>query len=82
MDENLLAAARRFPGRQAAIEALAATDEEFRSLCADLADAEAARCRWEMSLSPDREPRCAEYRALVDDLAKEIERALRLGGNG
>ena len=42
MDEGVRAAVRRFPADQRAIEALAARDEEFRSLCADLTDAENA----------------------------------------
>src|SRR4051794_25353425 len=47
MDEEVRAAVRRFPARQAAIEALAARDEGFRSLCADFAEAEATLRHWE-----------------------------------
>jgi hypothetical protein len=42
MSEGSLAAARRFPGRQAEIEERAARNEEFRMLCTDFADAETA----------------------------------------
>jgi crotonobetainyl-CoA:carnitine CoA-transferase CaiB-like acyl-CoA transferase len=76
MEDGLLAAARRFPARRGAIEALADRDEEFRALCADLAEAEAALHRWAAAPSPAREQRCAEYRDLVDSLADEIEAAL------
>ena len=76
MDEGVLAAVRRFPERQRAIEALAARDEDFRSLCADLADAKTALGRWEVSPDAVRDERCSEYRAIVDDLGKEIEAVL------
>ena len=77
MSEGILAAARRFPGRQSDVEELAARDEEFRLLCIDFADAEAALRHWEASSSPTRQQRCAEYRMLIEDLAGEIETALR-----
>ena len=76
MDEGVDAAVRRFPARQAAIEALAARDEEFRSLCADFAEAEVSLRRWEKAPSPVQEKLCSEYRQLVQDLADEIEVAL------
>jgi hypothetical protein len=76
MEDELFAAARRFPARRGAIEALADRDEEFRALCADFAEAEAALHRWAAASSPARGQRCAEYRDLVDSLAEEIEAAL------
>jgi hypothetical protein len=72
MDEDLVAAARWFPGRLHALEALAAADESFRSLCADFAEAEAALQRWRASASAVREQRCAEYEELVESLAGEV----------
>jgi hypothetical protein len=77
MSERVLAAARRFPGRQSDVEELAARDEEFRLLCIDFADAETALRHWEASPSQVRQQRCAEYRMLIEDLAGEIETALR-----
>jgi hypothetical protein len=77
MDEGVRAARRRFPARQDSIEALAAGDEGFRSLCADFAEAEGALRHWEGSASPARERLCPEYRTLVEDLAGEIEAALK-----
>jgi hypothetical protein len=76
MDEEVHAAVRRFPTRQTAIEALAARDEEFRSLCADFADAEAALRRWQVAESPMRERLSSEYRQLVEELADEVEMVL------
>ena len=76
MDEGVLAAVRRFPGRRRAIETLAASDESFQSLCVDLADAETALAGWQVSTAAVREVRCAEYRSLVEDLAREVEAAL------
>jgi hypothetical protein len=72
MDQSLLAAIARFPDRGRAIEELAAADEDFRALCADLGDAEAALNGWERSSSAAREERCGEYRELVMGLADEI----------
>jgi hypothetical protein len=77
MNEGVLAAVRHFPERQRAIETLAASDESFESLCADLADAEAALAGWQASTAAVREARCAEYRDLVEDLAREVEMALK-----
>lgn len=76
MEDGWLAAVRRFPARQSVIKALADKDEEFRLLCDDLAEAEAALHRWASAPSPTREQRCAEYQDLVDSLAKEIAAAL------
>ena len=72
MDEDLAAAARRFPDRLPALEMLAAADEAFRLLCADLAEAEAALQRWRASASAARDRRCSEYEDLVESLAGEI----------
>ena len=55
---------------------LAAGDEGFRSLCADLEEAEAALAGWRASTAVVRDARCAEYEGIVEDLAREIEAAL------
>ena len=81
MDEGLAAAARRFPDRRSAVEALAA-DESFRELCADFAEAQAALRRWRASASAARERRCAEYEELIDSLADEIATYLDAAGAG
>ncbi|MEE1658272.1 hypothetical protein VB618_18900 [Microvirga sp. CF3062] len=76
MDQSILVAIARFPDRGHAIEELARTDEDFRLLCADLADAEAAAIRWERSSLPVSAARSAEYRELARDLAAELEATL------
>ncbi|RDJ27865.1 hypothetical protein DWF00_09740 [Bosea caraganae] len=76
MDQSLLAVIARFPDRGRAVKELAATDEGFRALCADLRDAETALVGWEHSSLPVRDERCIEYRELVDGLADEIRAAL------
>jgi hypothetical protein len=76
MEHGVLAAIARFPDRGHAIEELARTNDGFRSLCADLADAEAAASRWERSSSPLSGARSAEYRDLARDLAAELEATL------
>ena len=72
MSEGVLAAIRRFPARRQAIEALAARDEDFQSLCEDLAVAIDAHEHWRRSTDPGRDFRADEYRRLSDDLATEI----------
>jgi hypothetical protein len=76
MDHGVLIAIQRFPARQQAIEALAARDEDFRSLCADFAEAQAALCRWGEPSSAVRENLRSEYQTLVEELAGEIAGAL------
>jgi hypothetical protein len=76
MDQCVLVAIARFPDRGHAIEALARRNEDFRTLCTDLADAEAAAVRWERSSSPVSGARSAEYRDLARDLAAELEAML------
>ncbi|OOO15814.1 hypothetical protein BTE56_23045 [Agrobacterium pusense] len=73
---GLSAALDRFPTLPRHIENLFAIDEDFRGLCEDLADAEAAldRCK---TLSADiRDARKLEYEEIVDSLSREIEQAL------
>src|SRR5918998_646082 len=76
MDRSVLVAIARFPDRGHAIEELARTDDDFRSICADLADAEAAAVRWEHSSLPVSAARSAEYRELARDLAAEMAATL------
>jgi hypothetical protein len=80
MDGGVLAAVGRFPGQRREIEALVAGDEGFRSLCDDLAEAEAALAGWRASTAAVRDARCAEYRDLVEDLAREVGAALGAAG--
>lgn len=72
MHRGVLAALRHFPARRRAIEEMVLKSENFRLLCTDLADAEAALSNWERSPSPLKDERCAEYRSLVTALKAEI----------
>jgi hypothetical protein len=76
MDDGLQAAIRRFPALRLAIEARTVRDEEFRLLCNDLAEAEAAISLWNGSTSPHRAKRISEYSDLADGLAAELKAAL------
>jgi len=76
MHRGVLAAIRHFPHRRRAIEELALQSENFRLLCSDLVDAEAALQGWESCPSPLREERCMEYRNLIAGLAAEISETL------
>ncbi len=76
MDKGVAAAQRSFPERGRSIERLAAQSDDFRDLCTDLADAQAALQRWEISIEPIREQRRAEYAEMVHCLSGEIEAAL------
>ena len=76
MEPFVKVAISRLPDRGHAIEELSRTSENVRSLCVDLADAEAAAVRWERSSSPLRAERGAEYRELANDLAAELSAAL------
>jgi hypothetical protein len=76
MDQGILVAIARFPDRGHAIEELARTNEDFRLLCTDLADGEAAAVRWEHSSLPVSAERSAEYRELARDLAAELAATL------
>ena len=68
----------RFPGFEALIETRCGADEEFRLLCEDLADAEAALVRLEELNSPEA-GQIEEYRLLVDSLAAELGAAIGMG---
>lgn len=72
MDEEAIAACRRFPTRAGAIIELAARDEGFRDLCADFATAETELHKWRGSHHLLRDQRVSEYTVLVEALAGEI----------
>ena len=76
MKQQLDIVTRHFPERGRAIEALASRDEEFRSICMDLAEAESEAVRWRNSRALLREERIAEFEMLVHELAGEIEALL------
>jgi hypothetical protein len=73
---------QRFPDRRRTLEALAARDESFRSLCSDFAAAQVALQWWRESVLAVRERRCSEYAQLIEELADEIARTLDHAGTG
>ena len=74
---GLLAATSRFPAHTAEIEALMLSDEEFRGLCDDLAEAEVALESIDQLPGAIREERRRECRSWIGGLSGEIEAALR-----
>lgn len=82
MDPAVLAVIRRFPDRRWVVQRLALRNEAFRSICADLVEAEIALERWESSPLPAKEERCAEYRLLVAGLEDELRAALDAAADG
>lgn len=76
MDPGVLAAIRLLPKHKKAIEELVLSSENFRSLCADLADAEQALRRWATAGTPGTAARCVEYRHLIDGLEAELRQSI------
>jgi hypothetical protein len=76
LKQGLTSAIRLFPTRSHAIEDLAARDDEFRSICADLMDAEDALRRHQDSAAANLDRLEAQYRELIEGLATEIKAAL------
>jgi hypothetical protein len=76
MNQDGIAACRRFPGRSVAIRNLTARDDGFRDMCVDLATAEAELQRWRTSGASDRDARIQEYLLLIEALTLEIAAAL------
>ncbi|EHS51689.1 hypothetical protein PDO_5089 [Rhizobium sp. PDO1-076] len=77
MDEDIAAAVRlRFPIEAEAIVERASWDPVFCEICRDFAEAQTELVKWEASSDPHGGKRCAEYRQLIAELAKEIEDAL------
>lgn len=79
MADGMRSAAHRFPGYEALIETRCGEDEEFRLLCDDLADAEAALRRLEEMDRFEIEDQIEEYRLLVESLTMELGAAIGVG---
>ncbi|WP_156412173.1 hypothetical protein [Bosea sp. Root483D1] len=77
MDRGILAALRLLPNHKKSIQELMLRNENFRALCADLAEAEFALERWENSKFPEKEAHCAEYRLIIIGLEAEIRQTIR-----
>jgi hypothetical protein len=65
--DDLAAVMKRFPEHEFLVRRLYASDDEFRTLCEDLALAANAASRWQ-----DDRAREEQYRQLVDELESEV----------
>jgi hypothetical protein len=74
--DGFAAAVGRFPHFADTIERLMATDENFRDMCDELAEAQMALLMIEETNAASREIRRAEWQSLIDRLAKEVEAAI------
>ena len=68
---------KRFPNESEAIARVMAEDSDFRDICEDFRDCMNALQYWSHSDEPEAETRVNQYRALIDELEKEIVEALR-----
>lgn len=75
--EAFSAAVRRFPRFELPIKRLVETDETFRDICEELAEAEFALSAVGDAPATVREVRRAEWQDLVDRLVSEVEAAIR-----
>jgi hypothetical protein len=76
MEKGVQAAIKRFPLKAKEIRRVALANMTFRSLCEDLADAEAACDQWGVSGAANSKERRSEYQVLMNELAIEIENML------
>jgi hypothetical protein len=77
-DERALdAVAKRFPHSEFTIRRLLRSNETFRELCEELADAEAALANVPESVAALRKARESEWREMVQELVSEVEQTLR-----
>ncbi len=74
--EGLASALRRFPTHAAQIRALIMRNENFRTICDDLACAEQALLAVDRFEAGIRDARRREFTEMVDDLSVELERLL------
>ncbi|MEO3434320.1 hypothetical protein [Inquilinus sp. CAU 1745] len=79
MPDAVRRAIERFPESAEAIANLAGESEAFRSICEDYDLGLATLRRFESQLGDNRQ-RIAEYRTLLLELEREIERALATAG--
>ena len=77
MSTGLQAATLRLPAKVREIKDLIVKDENFRSICDDLAAAESALRQVDQMPEALRAERRREYESLVESLTAEIEEALR-----
>ncbi len=75
--EAFTAATGRFPNFELSIKRLLETDENFRDICEELAEAEYALSRVETMPDALRVARRAEWQELIDRLIDEVEAVIR-----
>ena len=75
--EAFVAATGRFPNFELSIRRLLETDENFRDICEELAEAEYALSAVETMPDALRGVRRAEWQELIDRLVCEVEAAIR-----
>jgi hypothetical protein len=73
----LQAAAKWFPRSEFTIRRLLRSNEDFRELCEELADAEAALINVSEGATASREAREREWQELVQELVTEVGQTLR-----
>ena len=73
LDQDLESVKQYFPGFAREFELLIESDDDFRSICRDLVDAEVAATKWGSSSTAESEQRRLEYLGLIDDLKSEIK---------
>jgi hypothetical protein len=73
------AAARRFPQAEFTIRRLLRSNDTFREICEELAEAEAALARVPDGVAALAEARQREWQELVDELVSELESQLKAG---
>jgi hypothetical protein len=76
-DRAFEAAAKRFPQAEFTIRRLLRSNEAFREICEELAEAEIALARVPESVAALREARQREWQELVDELVSELEKTLK-----
>jgi hypothetical protein len=74
--EGKRSALRRFPSKAREIEELTAQSEDFRDMCEELAEAEAALLAAQNAPAGVRNERIAEWTGWIDRLSAEIAAAL------
>lgn len=79
-EAGLAQAAARFPEAGARLRRLAGRDPEFREICAEYALAHRSLAGFEARPDAAERPEVADYRAVIAELEREIDRFLREAG--
>jgi hypothetical protein len=77
---GLARAMARFPEATAALRSLALSDPVFREICEEYALAQQSLAGFEARPDASKRPEIVEYRALIAELEREIDRFLKEAG--